>query len=120
MKKFINLFFSTTIIFLFTFGQVLAHHTSGKNFGIKVYGNRADIHKEYCTDRKNTETYYIKEKKNENTTTSRQAINEKEEKGWLLKSYHQIEQKPIEKLFVEGKLYFSLLSFFICYFSKIN
>ena len=110
MKKFINLFFSTTIIFLFTFGQVLAHHTSEKNFKLKVYGKKTDIYKKYCTNKKNIEVYYIEKKKNENTTTKRQAINEKDEKGWLLKSYRQIEQKPIEDLFIDGKLYFSLLS----------
>ena len=71
---------------------------------------KTDIYKKYCTNKKNIEVYYIEKKKNENTTTKRQAINEKDEKGWLLKSYHQIEQKPIEDLFIDGKLYFSLVS----------
>jgi len=102
MKKFVVQIFNLIIFSFLLNNQALAHHTSDKNFGLKVFGERKDILEKYCTNRKNIDPYKIKE---DGKTTKKRVTNEKGEEGWLLKSYHQIEYKELKSILINGKLY---------------
>ena len=102
MKKFVVQIFNLIIISFLLNNQALAHHTSDKNFGLKVFGERKDIYEKYCTNRKNIDPYTIKE---DGKTTKKRVTNEKGEEGWLLNSYHQIEHKELKSILIDGKLY---------------
>tara|TARA_B100001063_G_scaffold106109_1_gene99043 strand:+ start:2123 stop:3985 length:1863 start_codon:yes stop_codon:yes gene_type:complete len=105
MKKFVVQIFNLIFISFLLNNQALAHHTSEKNFGLKVFGEKKDIYEKYCTNKKNIKPYYQKIKEDGNTTPKKRVTNEKGEDGWLLKSYHQIEHRELKSILIDGKLY---------------
>ena len=95
MKKFVVQIFNLIIISFLLNNQALAHHTSDKNFGLKVFGERKDIYEKYCTNRRNIEPYYQKIKKDGNATTKKRAENDK-----LIHSPSSFTKLPISTFFI--------------------